>query len=997
MKKFFKKISLVLAFALVLGSADHATVAKAADTWKFQSAAETLYLGSQTVGADTFDFNFSEAPAGYTTSNTFNWSSSNPKVASVEPNGGGVVTAVADGKTTITCRVTNKTTGLLTATASATVTVRTITHATKVEIYNAADASKTPITSAKLVVGETIDLNRQLTNAAGVVSAAGQATNTASTDKTAFKTSDEKVATVDASTGVVTAVKAGTATITAYTYDVKDANKTPIKTATCTITVAADASYTVKQTGIEDFTLSFVNDVKFDKNKLTVYKLFDGQEFVQYVRTTEVSKKNSKDVVVTLYFEFDEEETEYKVVYDGLVQTFTASIGLPASIVLTSKLEDETALYINNDDIGETAETTVKVKLLDENGIDITKLYNDTDDYDFNSILEDEGVDIDTLEDDFTFTVSLDEEEITAGQPIQIDATFEYELNDETVTVANSFVFFASDAAPRRILGITGAYFDSDSSSKGSTKSDADWIKDVANLTVHLDQEKEAASGSLYLHVRVKDNYGNVIYSNSEDKVSNDLGTVTFASADPNRLFVDEATGEIATIALGNNIPVVLYWTPDIEDAKTKAVAVLPVRIDAKRVVNKITIEIDGTSGATNAIAASHTAADGEKTTLKVSVYDNYNKLMSLSEAELENLIVLSTTKGSLKNTAKTAYALRADANVGGVYYVDVNGEDDFSFTAEGVKDSAKVIKAEFTVTYNKISAKSSTVYVYKNTTATTIKAFVDDVNVSVNKASEKSLYDDVRANTTSATVKLYNVTSDGVKVSEIDSSKVYFYSSEADVLAKIDSVSGPSAVTPALLDYYFWKISYGKNTISQMSHTTGIKAVSGTCNTFTLVDNGTPAVVEGIEDESVMVRKVANAGDYSVAVYRAEVKYDTSKRKYYVNAKTDKDWGTTFKVINETGSITMEETGSDLETDDPYDAVQTLFKFTYTDKIGKDTITELDNTYYNVVAKTVGGYMYIESIDVYYVPYSSASDVVDAVKATFTVGKTYPIVDASK
>ena len=134
------------------------------------------------------------------TDKTVTWSSSDASVATVDATG--KVTAVKAGTATITAKAGDKS-------ATCTVTVKAkVIPVTSITLNKA---------SLDLTEGET----ETLTATVGPDNA---------TDKTVtWSTSDSSVATVDAS-GKVTAVKAGTATITAKSGD---------KSATCTVTVKA--------------------------------------------------------------------------------------------------------------------------------------------------------------------------------------------------------------------------------------------------------------------------------------------------------------------------------------------------------------------------------------------------------------------------------------------------------------------------------------------------------------------------------------------------------------------------------------------------------------------------------------------------------------------------------------------------------------------------------------------------------------------------------------
>ena len=143
------------------------------------------------------------------TDKTVTWSTSDASVATVT---NGVVTAVKVGTATITAKAGDKT-----ATCSVTVVATEVTSVTLDK------------TSASLKAGETVTLTATVNP-------------DDATDKTVtWSTSDASVATV--TNGVVTAVKVGTATITAKSGD---------KTATCTVTVVATdvTSVTLDKTSV---------------------------------------------------------------------------------------------------------------------------------------------------------------------------------------------------------------------------------------------------------------------------------------------------------------------------------------------------------------------------------------------------------------------------------------------------------------------------------------------------------------------------------------------------------------------------------------------------------------------------------------------------------------------------------------------------------------------------------------------------------------------------
>ncbi len=150
------------------------------------------------------------------TDKTVKWSSSDKSIATVSSSG--KVTAVKAGTATITAKAGDKT-----ATCTVTVAAKVIA-VTKVALDK---------TTLSLTEGDTATLTATVSP-------------TNATNKTVtWTSSDKSIATVD-SNGKVTAVKAGTATITAKAGD---------KTATCTVTVAAKV-IAVTKVALDKTTLS---------------------------------------------------------------------------------------------------------------------------------------------------------------------------------------------------------------------------------------------------------------------------------------------------------------------------------------------------------------------------------------------------------------------------------------------------------------------------------------------------------------------------------------------------------------------------------------------------------------------------------------------------------------------------------------------------------------------------------------------------------------------
>ncbi len=187
---------------------------------------------------------------GDATDKTLTWTTSDEKVATVAD---GVVTAVAEGTATITVTTANG------KSATATVTVKKAT----------VDAESVALdkTEATIKVGETVTLTATV---------APEDT----TDKTvAWSSSDEKIATV--ADGVVTAVAAGSATITVTTVNGK--------TATCTVTVEEVVKLVITDIDESHWGYTFVTAIAEQKIMNGVHTNEDGS--IEFAPNDELTRE----------------------------------------------------------------------------------------------------------------------------------------------------------------------------------------------------------------------------------------------------------------------------------------------------------------------------------------------------------------------------------------------------------------------------------------------------------------------------------------------------------------------------------------------------------------------------------------------------------------------------------------------------------------------------------------------------------------------------------
>ena len=360
-KRFFKKLSLGMALALVLGTTAHAGVAQAAAaTWTLKKNSATVYLNEDNVKGtpDNYDFNFKNKPANYKKDYSFNWYSENEEVATVAK--GGVVTGVSVGEATIVCEIVNKKTFEV-ETVKAKVNVKA--NAAAVEISNAAkyDAEKDVVVKT----GEVIDLNRTMYDENG-----NKTTKRGKfvTDYTRWyvldengQAVDETVATVNQKNGQFVINKAGIYALVCETYQ---SAKNPQAIVNDFVMVVVEDNFEVTQKTVNSFDLKLSTEEDAKNINPENFNIFVTEDYenVKFVKSVAVDNKDRTLVHVTLWDNFVD-TTDYTVQYgtwtNGVFKadysdSFLASVGLPVSVKLESTtVEDEpNVVYIFNSKSG---------------------------------------------------------------------------------------------------------------------------------------------------------------------------------------------------------------------------------------------------------------------------------------------------------------------------------------------------------------------------------------------------------------------------------------------------------------------------------------------------------------------------------------------------------------------------------------------------------------------------------------------------------------------
>jgi len=194
MKNYFKKLSFVMALAMLICAIAPAAGAFAAAGPALNSTKKYLHLSGET-GPSEYDFNIKNKVTGM----KFAWSSANEKVAVVD-DANGLATAVGVGTTTVSVKITKA--GKTVKTLKATVVVRD--NIDTVAISN--------VPTAKVLVNAEYDFNRSFVTESGSTTKTSSITRW-SVDKTTATISDA---------GVFKATEAGDFKVTASAFQSKE-------------------------------------------------------------------------------------------------------------------------------------------------------------------------------------------------------------------------------------------------------------------------------------------------------------------------------------------------------------------------------------------------------------------------------------------------------------------------------------------------------------------------------------------------------------------------------------------------------------------------------------------------------------------------------------------------------------------------------------------------------------------------------------------------------
>lgn len=566
MKSSKKALAFALAAAMVV-TAFPVTNAEAASTAKLSTTKVTVAAGTAKKQTKSIKV---------TTPSTWKSvkvkvSSSNKKVATVKASGKTVkVTAVKKGSAKVTVKVTAK--------------------------------------KGKKAVSKTLKANVKVVNAGLKFTAAPTEMAVGTEDKVttkkcpsaakvSYKSSDDTIATVDATTGAVKAVKAGKVTITATSDYGKEV--------TTDINVKKAILKSAKQTEVNVIEATVVGDTSAIK-PADVKITNTATKATVPVKDVVVSKKDATLVTITTFTNMADAK-EYTVSYDGVDAKFTATDGTVASVGVTKT------------SVPAGIETTVKMVTKDANGVVLSYTDLDAGSATKGNVSAETTVSNGYVNGTNVFLPSV-------GNTMTVKVTYHTGTfgtdGSETGNIAEAFTITAVDPSAVNLtfsLTIDG--------SKGTPNWEANSF--VANTKVPVN-----VTGK-YLHVRALD----------EDNAPASVSAYTAESADKSKVLVtegvalDDTTNGVSIKGVSEGSTYVLIK----KDGKT--VATLPVTVVAAPVATTLALSQTSVTVVTGATIDE---------TVALTVKDQYGDAMDMTGATTDVAVIGKTSKTVLNDaTAK--------------------------------------------------------------------------------------------------------------------------------------------------------------------------------------------------------------------------------------------------------------------------------------------------------------------------------------------------------
>ena len=579
MKTFKKVLASALAAAMVV-TAFPVTNAEAATKAKLSATKATIYVGQSKTIKVTL-------PKGAKITSV---KTSKKAVATVKKSGKKVVVkAVKAGKATVTVKVTpkkGKATNL-----KATITVKNPTLTVKAA-------------ATELAVGETTTITAKATPKKTV----------------SFKSADETIATVDAKTGVVTAVKAGTVKITAtagkLTKDVE-------------LTIKNVIFKDVKQTKADTLEAVIAGDtksLKADDVKITNTKT----NVVYAVKTVAVDKADATKVTITTFVPM-KDANDYSVVIADTTKTFTATDGKIVAVAVTTTTIPYATL------------STISAVATDASGVELAEITPSTTTVDSKAV---------------TFTVTPAAGGYTTGAQLYLakkgdvakaKVTIKSGEYDNTGKEINNIESTETEITAVDQEQITVSDFKARISTE--TGKSYDEVKENASLSI-------GDQGYAYFKIT---NSKNEAATYTDYKVESSNSNVLVVEAKANLTATDAKKGsdEVKVYGVATGTAYLI-----VKDTKNKdaIVATIPVTVNAARTVNSLSLD------KTSVVLSTSDAVGTE--TVKVTVKDQYDAVLA-SDSYIfaaANVELLSGTVASAPsvsvNTDKNAITFATNSSI---------------------------------------------------------------------------------------------------------------------------------------------------------------------------------------------------------------------------------------------------------------------------------------------------------------------------------------------
>ena len=651
-----KKLSIAMASALVVASLSPASVSAAKKEMTMNKVAKTLYVNDDNKAniATTYDFNIKNKPTNTKkTKYVYDWYAEDESIVKVEK--GGIVTALKAGQTVVKCDVSTKK-GKYYGTVEATVTVKA--NAKTVTITNLPENNTMGIGAIN-----AHDFNRKATDAKG----------NAMTDKTEWVlTADAEgkealsadIATVDKK-GIVTANQAGEFYLTAKTYQSAATKADPTAVSeTIKITAKAQLTDEVKNISADEIVFKYDADMSKVITKDNI-EVANANGVKQVVKSVSFSA-DGKTVTAKMFNALVDKVT-YKVTINGAEESFTASIGAVASVVITGP-----TLVAD----GEAAK--LECELYDANGVKVSKANGTFVEFKSDST----GCWVDNSDEKRPTITIFQIGTVAAVKAIYHTQT--YDLTNGTENVIESALFNVTcvDSVAATLVNTPVITLSDKKDAKG-----ADFSK--INTTTAV------GDPDLYINVKfaLSDKPSDAQYSDASKD-----DNWTFESTNPSTVMVDPFTGLITAVKEGSAIVNVKY------NGTVVTTTTIVVRAERKAVKAVV-------ADSSNSVTLSNSGTVHDTVTFDIKLKDQYGDDYKNDGTDGTALSVTPTgTADQIKNAPAVKYSTENPR----AFYIDAADATKGTYTYKATRAGKDVY-----VVVNIVEANSAVNYVKVKPTAT--------------------------------------------------------------------------------------------------------------------------------------------------------------------------------------------------------------------------------------------------------------------------------------